>query len=103
MGKMGISVDYRRERFTLDKGLSDAVKKVFVTLYEKGLIYRGESSSTGTLKQKTSLSDIEVIHKDGRCVLSYEHPLADGSGFLEIATTRPETLWRYSGCGSPRR
>ena len=90
---MGISVDYRRERFTLDKGLSDAVKKVFVTLYEKGLIYRGEYIINWDPKAKTSLSDIEVIHKDVEGAFYHmNYPLADGSGFLEIATTRPETL-----------
>ena len=91
--KMGISVDYRRERFTLDKGLSEAVKKVFVTLYEKGLIYRGEYIINWDPKAKTSLSDIEVIHKDVEGAFYHmNYPLADGSGFLEIATTRPETL-----------
>ena len=91
--KMGISVDYRRERFTLDKGLSDAVKKVFVTLYEKGLIYRGEYIINWDPKAKTSLSDIEVIHKDVEGAFYHmNYPLANGSGFLEIATTRPETL-----------
>lgn len=91
--KMGISVDYRRERFTLDKGLSDAVKKVFVTLYEKGLIYRGEYIINWDPKAKTSLSDIEVIHKDVEGAFYHmNYPLADGSEFLEIATTRPETL-----------
>lgn len=91
--KMGISVDYRRERFTLDKGLSDAVKKVFVTLYEKGLIYRGEYIINWDPKAKTSLSDIEVIHKDVEGAFYHmNYPLTDGSGFLEIATTRPETL-----------
>lgn len=91
--KMGISVDYLRERFTLDKGLSDAVKKVFVTLYEKGLIYRGEYIINWDPKAKTSLSDIEVIHKDVEGAFYHmNYPLADGSGFLEIATTRPETL-----------
>ena len=91
--KMGVSVDYRRERFTLDKGLSDAVKKVFVTLYEKGLIYRGEYIINWDPKAKTSLSDIEVIHKDVEGAFYHmNYPLADGSGFLEIATTRPETL-----------
>ena len=91
--KMGISVDYRRERFTLDKGLSDAVKKVFVTLYEKGLIYRGEYIINWDPKAKTSLSDIEVIHKDVEGAFYHmNYPLVDGSGFLEIATTRPETL-----------
>lgn len=91
--KMGISVDYRRERFTLDEGLSDAVKKVFVSLYEKELIYRGEYIINWDPKAKTSLSDIEVIHKDVEGAFYHmNYPLADGSGVLEIATTRPETL-----------
>ena len=91
--KMGISVDYRRERFTLDQGLSDAVKKVFVTLYEKGLIYRGEYIINWDPKAKTSLSDIEVIHKDVEGAFYHmNYSLADGSGVLEVATTRPETL-----------
>ncbi len=90
---MGISVDYSRERFTLDQGLSDAVQKVFVTLYEKGLIYRGEYIINWDPKAKTSLSDIEVIHKDLEGAFYHmKYPLADGSGFLEVATTRPETM-----------
>ena len=92
-GKIGLSVDYSRERFTLDKGLSDAVKKVFVKLYEKDLIYRGEYIINWDPQAKTALSDIEVIHKDieGAFYHMY-YPLADGSGKLEIATTRPETM-----------
>ena len=69
------------------------MKKVFVTLYEKGLIYRGEYIINWDPKAKTSLSDIEVIHKDVEGAFYHmNYPLADGSGFLEIATTRPETL-----------
>ena len=91
--KMGISVDYRRERFTLDEGLSEAVKKVFVTLYEKDLLYRGEYIINWDPAAKTSLSDIEVIHKDVEGAFYHmKYPLADGSGYLEVATTRPETL-----------
>ncbi|OPF87979.1 valine--tRNA ligase [Vagococcus martis] len=91
--KLGLSLDYSRERFTLDDGLSDAVKKVFVTLYNKGLIYRGEYIINWDPQAKTALSDIEVIHKDieGAFYHMY-YPLADGSGKLEIATTRPETM-----------
>ena len=62
--KMGLSLDYSRERFTLDEGLSEAVRKVFVSLYEKDLIYRGEYIINWDPKAKTALSDIEVIHKD---------------------------------------
>ena len=91
--KMGISVDYSRERFTLDEGLSEAVKKVFVTLYEKDLLYRGEYIINWDPAAKTSLSDIEVIHKDVEGAFYHmKYPLADGSGYLEVATTRPETL-----------
>ena len=91
--KMGIAVDYSRERFTLDEGLSEAVKKVFVTLYEKDLLYRGEYIINWDPAAKTSLSDIEVIHKDVEGAFYHmKYPLADGSGYLEVATTRPETL-----------
>lgn len=91
--KMGISVDYSRERFTLDEGLSEAVKKVFVTLYEKDLLYRGEYIINWDPAAKTSLSDIEVIHKDVEGAFYHmKYPLADASGYLEVATTRPETL-----------
>lgn len=93
-GKIGISVDYSRERFTLDQGLSDAVKKVFVKLYEKDLIYRGEYIINWDPKAKTALSDIEVIHKDVEGAFYHmSYLLADGSGeVLEITTTRPETM-----------
>lgn len=90
---MGLSLDYSRERFTLDDGLSEAVRKVFVTLYEKDLIYRGEYIINWDPQARTALSDIEVIHKDIEGAfyhMSYE--LADGSGVVEIATTRPETM-----------
>ncbi|NHC42449.1 valine--tRNA ligase [Bacillus sp. MM2020_1] len=91
--KVGLGLDYSRERFTLDEGLSDAVKEVFVTLYNKGLIYRGEYIINWDPSTKTALSDIEVIYKDvqgGFYHMSY--PLADGSGYIEVATTRPETM-----------
>lgn len=91
--KMGLSLDYSRERFTLDEGLSDAVKKVFVTLYNKELIYRGEYIINWDPKARTALSDIEVIHKDIEGAFYHmSYLLADGSGSVEIATTRPETL-----------
>ncbi len=91
--KMGLSLDYSRERFTLDEGLSDAVKNVFVKLYEKGLIYRGEYIINWDPKARTALSDIEVIHKDVEGAFYHlKYPMADGSGFLEVATTRPETM-----------
>src|SRR5690606_29578301 len=91
--KVGISVDYSRERFTLDEGLSEAVRKVFVTMYEKELIYRGEYIINWDPKAKTALSDIEVIHKDIEGAFYHmTYPLTDGSGEVEIATTRPETM-----------
>lgn len=92
-GKMGLSLDYSRERFTLDDGLSQAVKKVFVQLYGKGLIYRGEFIINWDPAARTALSDIEVIHKDVEGAFYHiTYPLTDGSGQVEIATTRPETL-----------
>lgn len=91
--KMGLSLDYSRERFTLDDGLSKAVKKVFVKLYEKGFIYRGEFIINWDPAARTALSDIEVIHKDVEGAFYHiTYPLTDGSGMVEIATTRPETL-----------
>ncbi|WP_171016640.1 valine--tRNA ligase [Pseudalkalibacillus caeni] len=91
--KLGLSLDYSRERFTLDEGLSDAVKKVFVDLYEKGLIYRGEYIINWDPQTKTALSDIEVIHEDVKGAFYHmRYPLVDGTGSIEIATTRPETM-----------
>ncbi|HPI99362.1 MAG TPA: valine--tRNA ligase [Enterococcus sp.] len=91
--KLGLSLDYSRERFTLDSGLSDAVRKVFVTLYEKELIYRGEYIINWDPQARTALSDIEVIHKDVEGAFYHmTYPLTDGSGVVEIATTRPETM-----------
>ncbi len=91
--KMGISVDYPRERFTLDDRLSEAVRKVFVTLYEKGLIYRGEYIINWDPVQQTALSDIEVVYQDDPGAFYHvNYPLADGSGHLQLATTRPETM-----------
>ncbi|EAE5040023.1 valine--tRNA ligase, partial [Listeria monocytogenes] len=91
--KLGLGLDYSRERFTLDDGLSDAVKKVFVTLYNKGLIYRGQYIINWDPEAKTALSDIEVIHKDIEGSFYHlKYPLTDGSGYLEVATTRPETI-----------
>lgn len=91
--KLGLGLDYSRERFTLDEGLSDAVKEVFVTLYRKGLIYRGEYIINWDPAAKTALSDIEVIHKDVQGAFYHmRYPLADGSGYIEVATTRPETM-----------
>ena len=91
--KLGLGLDYSRERFTLDEGLSKAVREVFVSLYEKGLIYRGEYIINWDPATKTALSDIEVIYKDVQGAFYHmKYPLADGSGHIEIATTRPETM-----------
>ena len=92
--KLGLSLDYSRERFTLDKGLSKAVRRVFVQLYNEGLIYRGEYIINWDPKLRTALSDIEVIHQDDKGAFYHiNYPLADGSGNVEIATTRPETMF----------
>ena len=92
--KLGLSLDYTRERFTLDEGLSRAVREVFVRLYEKGLIYRGEYIINWDPEAQTALSDIEVIHKEIEGALYHlRYPLKDGSGSIEIATTRPETMF----------
>ena len=92
--KLGLSLDYSRERFTLDKGLSKAVRRVFVQLYNEGLIYRGEYIINWDPKLRTALSDIEVIHQDDQGAFYHiNYPLADGSGSVEIATTRPETMF----------
>ncbi len=91
--KLGLSLDYTKERFTLDEGLSDAVKEVFVRLYEKGYIYRGERIINWDPEAKTALSDIEVIYKEiPGAFYHMKYPLADGTGYLEVATTRPETM-----------
>ncbi|WP_139892626.1 valine--tRNA ligase [Bacillus sp. D386] len=91
--KIGLGLDYTRERFTLDEGLSKAVREVFVKLYEKGLIYRGEYIINWDPSTKTAISDIEVIHKEVKGAFYHmRYPLADGSGHIEVATTRPETM-----------
>lgn len=91
--KLGLGLDYDKERFTLDEGLSKAVRKTFVDLYNKGLIYRGEYIINWDPESQTALSDIEVIHHDIEGKFYHvKYPLTDGSGFLEIATTRPETM-----------
>ncbi|MFC5652078.1 valine--tRNA ligase [Paenibacillus solisilvae] len=91
--KMGFSLDYSRERFTLDEGLSQAVREVFVRLYEKGLIYRGKKIINWDPAARTALSDIEVEHKEVNGHLYHlQYPLKDGSGFMTVATTRPETM-----------
>ena len=91
--KMGSSCDWERERFTLDEGCSKAVKEVFVRLYEKGLIYRGERIINWCPHCLTSISDAEVEFEEKDSFFWHiRYPLADGSGFVELATTRPETM-----------
>lgn len=91
--KMGFSLDYSRERFTLDEGLSRAVREVFVKLYEKGLIYRGKRIINWDPAARTALSDIEVEYKEVQGALYHlQYPLKDGSGHITVATTRPETM-----------
>ncbi|WP_226036517.1 valine--tRNA ligase [Aquibacillus saliphilus] len=91
--KLGLGLDYSRERFTLDEGLSEAVREVFVNLYNKGLIYRGEYIINWDPATKTALSDIEVIHDEVQGHFYHmKYPLSDGSDHIEVATTRPETM-----------
>ena len=91
--KMGSSCDWSRERFTMDEGCSRAVKEVFVGLYDKGLIYRGERIINWCPHCLTSISDAEVEYEDQAGHFWHiRYPLTDGSGWLELATTRPETL-----------
>ena len=91
--KMGSSCDWTRERFTLDEGCSDAVKEVFVRLYNKGLIYRGERIINWCPHCLTSISDAEVEYEDQAGHFWHiKYPFKDGSGYLEFATTRPETM-----------
>ena len=92
--KMGLSLDYTKERFTLDAGLNEAVKKVFVTLYEKGYLYRGEKIINWDPMQKTALSNIEVIYKETKsCMYYFKYNIVDEDDYLEVATTRPETMF----------
>lgn len=91
--KMGSSCDWERERFTLDEGCNEAVKEVFVNLYEKGLIYRGERIINWCPHCLTSISDAEVEYEEQEGNFWHiRYPFTDGSGYLELATTRPETL-----------
>lgn len=92
--KLGISLDYSKERFTLDKGLSDAVKKVFVDYYNKGLIYRGEKIINWDPVAKTALSNEEVIYKEEKGAFYHlKYKLEDSDKYIDVATTRPETLF----------
>ncbi len=91
--RLGSSLDWSRERFTMDDGLSDAVKEVFVRLHEEGLIYRGKRLVNWDPVLHTAVSDLEVISEEENGHLWHlRYPLSDGSGYLIVATTRPETM-----------
>jgi len=91
--RLGASCDWDRERFTMDEGLSRAVKTVFVKLYEEGLIYRGDYIINWCPRCQTALSDLEVNHEDHNGHLYYiKYPFEDGKGGIVVATTRPETM-----------
>ena len=92
--KLGIALDYSKERFTLDEGLSLAVKKVFVDYYNKGLIYRGEKIINWDPAAQTALSNEEVIYKEEKSAFYHiKYKLEDSDEYLDVATTRPETLF----------
>ncbi len=92
--KLGLSLDYSKERFTLDEGLNEAVTKVFVDYYQKGIIYRGEKIINWDPIQQTALSNEEVIYQDDEGAFYHlKYYLEDHSRYLEVATTRPETLF----------
>ncbi|HEY0722078.1 MAG TPA: valine--tRNA ligase, partial [Gammaproteobacteria bacterium] len=91
--RLGSSLDWSHERFTMDEGLSEAVKEVFVRLHEEGLIYRGKRLVNWDPVLHTAVSDLEVISEEEQGYLwHFRYPLADGSGHLVVATTRPETM-----------
>ncbi len=91
--KLGISCDWSRERFTLDDGLSNAVEEVFIRLYEKGLIYRGDRIINWCPNCRTAISDAEVEHEDSMGYIWHiRYPIKDEDGYITIATTRPETI-----------
>ena len=95
---LGASCDWSRERFTMDEGCSRAVREVFVMLFEKGLIYRGDYIINWCPRCHTTISDIEVEHIESEGNLYYiKYPLQDGEGFLTVATTRPETMLGDTG------
>ena len=92
--KLGIALDYSKERFTLDDGLSNAVRKVFVDFYNEGLIYRGEKIINWDPAAQTALSNEEVIYKEEKSAFYHiKYKLADSDEYLDVATTRPETLF----------
>ena len=96
--RLGSSCDWERERFTLDEGLSAAVREVFVSLFEKGLVYRGTYLVNWCTSCRTAISDDEVEHEERHGKMyRYRYPLADGSGTVTIATTRPESMLGDTG------
>ncbi len=93
LARLGVSCDWERERFTMDEGLSRAVREVFVTLYEQGLVYRDRYLINWCPRCRTALSDLEAEHQETSGELYHlRYPYADGSGAIVVATTRPETL-----------
>ena len=91
--RLGLSVDWSRERFTMDEGLSAAVLEAFITLYEQGLIYRGQYLVNWCPASQSAVSDLEVENQEVKGHLwHFRYPLTDGSGYVEVATTRPETM-----------
>ncbi|MCH8504372.1 MAG: valine--tRNA ligase, partial [Ectothiorhodospiraceae bacterium] len=91
--RMGASVDWARERFTMDEGLSNAVRETFVRLYEEGLIYRGKRLVNWDPVLHTAVSDLEVVsEEESGHIWHMRYPLVDGSGHVTVATTRPETM-----------
>ena len=91
---MGLAIDYSRERFTLDEGLSKAVRKTFVTLYKEGLIYQGERIINWDPQAKTALSNIEVIYKNTKGYMyHFYYDVVETGQKIEVATTRPETMF----------
>jgi valyl-tRNA synthetase len=96
--RLGVSVDWSRERFTLDEGLSKAVLEAFVRFYDEGLIYRGNYMVNWCPASQSAVSDLEVESKevDGH-LWHFRYPLTDGSGYVEVATTRPETMLGDTG------
>ncbi|MGL5541598.1 MAG: valine--tRNA ligase [Erysipelotrichaceae bacterium] len=93
-GTLGLSLDYSRERFTLDEGLNQAVNKIFVDLYNDGLIYRGERIINWDPQAKTALSNIEVIHKEVEgAMYTFAYRLSESDEVMHVSTTRPETMF----------
>ena len=91
--RMGSSLDWNRERFTMDEGMSDAVQEVFIRLYEEGLIYRGKRLVNWDPVLHTAVSDLEVLsEEENGSMWHIRYPLSNGQGFMIVATTRPETL-----------